>query len=263
MANTTTANFGWQMPDPGGSSNTWGSTLNATTQAIDAQVFANQQAGVAGQSPVGSGALWFAATPPTNWLICNGAALSTTTYAALFAVIGYAFGGSGATFNLPNLAGRFPFGAGSGVALGAQGGAANATLAIAQLPSHSHPIVDVAHTHGTTQTPHAHPDSGHTHAASGSQDPHSHSMGGSFGFGVGVTAPPSPLMSEGAQNTASAQPNVYVTVAASGANIGAADADISINPSLTGLFATGNAGSGQAVPTMPPFASVNFIIRYQ
>jgi trimeric autotransporter adhesin len=41
VANTTTANYGWQMPDPGGSANTWGNTLNATTQAIDQQVFTN------------------------------------------------------------------------------------------------------------------------------------------------------------------------------------------------------------------------------
>jgi hypothetical protein len=41
VANTITANYGWQMPDPGGSANTWGNTLNATTQAIDQQVFIN------------------------------------------------------------------------------------------------------------------------------------------------------------------------------------------------------------------------------
>ena len=35
---TATHNYGWLMPDPGGSANTWGNTLNGTTQAIDAQV---------------------------------------------------------------------------------------------------------------------------------------------------------------------------------------------------------------------------------
>jgi hypothetical protein len=39
MAETLTANFGWTMPDPGASANTWGATLNKTTQAIDAQVY--------------------------------------------------------------------------------------------------------------------------------------------------------------------------------------------------------------------------------
>ena len=32
---TATHNYGWLMPDPGGSANTWGNTLNGTTQAID------------------------------------------------------------------------------------------------------------------------------------------------------------------------------------------------------------------------------------
>ena len=35
---TATHNYGWLMPDPGGSANTWGNTLNGTTQAIDAKV---------------------------------------------------------------------------------------------------------------------------------------------------------------------------------------------------------------------------------
>ena len=48
-------------------------------------------------------------TVPDGWLLCNGAAVSRTTYANLFAVIGtkYGTGDGSATFNLPNLAGRF------------------------------------------------------------------------------------------------------------------------------------------------------------
>lgn len=46
---------------------------------------------------------------PEGWLQCNGAAVSRTTYAALFAVIGTKFGsGDGSTtFNLPNLHHKF------------------------------------------------------------------------------------------------------------------------------------------------------------
>lgn len=46
-------------------------------------------------------------TPGVNELECNGASLSTTTYAALFAVYGYNWGGAGASFNLPDLRGYF------------------------------------------------------------------------------------------------------------------------------------------------------------
>ncbi len=48
-------------------------------------------------------------TLPDGWLICNGAAVSRTTYAALFAAIGttYGSGDGSTTFNLPNAGGRF------------------------------------------------------------------------------------------------------------------------------------------------------------
>lgn len=54
-----------------------------------------------------------------GWLLCNGQAVSRTTYAALFAAIGtrYGAGDSSTTFNLPDLQGRSPIGAGSGSGL--------------------------------------------------------------------------------------------------------------------------------------------------
>jgi microcystin-dependent protein len=49
---------------------------------------------------------------PTGFLLCDGSAVSRTTYADLFALISTAYGvGDGlTTFNVPNLAGRFPLG---------------------------------------------------------------------------------------------------------------------------------------------------------
>lgn len=49
--------------------------------------------------------IWSTSTPPEGYLICNGAAISRTTYAALFHVIGTTWGaGDGnTTFNIPNL----------------------------------------------------------------------------------------------------------------------------------------------------------------
>ena len=41
-------------------------------------------------------------TLPYGFLTCDGSSQSTTTYAALFAVIGYTYGGSGGSFNLPD-----------------------------------------------------------------------------------------------------------------------------------------------------------------
>jgi len=49
---------------------------------------------------------------PTGWLLCDGSAVSRTTYANLFTVVGttYGAGDGSTTFNLPNLKGRFPVG---------------------------------------------------------------------------------------------------------------------------------------------------------
>lgn len=98
------------------------------------------------QNAVLTGALlmWPTATAPTGYLLCNGASVSTTTYAALFAIVGYTFGGSGASFTLPNYQNRMPIGAGSTAALAATGGTADAVV--------------VTHTHTATVT-----DPGHAH----------------------------------------------------------------------------------------------------
>ncbi len=44
---------------------------------------------------------------PEGWLICNGAILNKNDFPDLFSVIGYTYGGSGNSFNVPNLQGRF------------------------------------------------------------------------------------------------------------------------------------------------------------
>ena len=54
---------------------------------------------------VGEVRLWATSTPPRGWLACDGTAVSRTTYATLFGVVGTTFGtGDGSTtFNLPSL----------------------------------------------------------------------------------------------------------------------------------------------------------------
>lgn len=52
---------------------------------------------------------------PTGWIMCDGSAISRTTYASLFAVVSttYGVGDGTTTFNLPNLKGRVIVGAGT------------------------------------------------------------------------------------------------------------------------------------------------------
>lgn len=65
--------------------------------------------GAASSVPVGATIAWNTATPPAGYLEEDGSAVSRTTYAALFAVIGTTFGaGDGTTtFNLADKRGRF------------------------------------------------------------------------------------------------------------------------------------------------------------
>ena len=97
--------------------------------------------------------MWPTASAPTGYLLCDGSSVSTTTYATLFAVVGYTFGGSGASFTLPDYRGRMPIGVSGSYALASTGGAATTTLITANLPSHTHSITDPGHDHDAiTQT---------------------------------------------------------------------------------------------------------------
>ena len=99
---------------------------------------------------------WSDSSVPSGFLECNGAAVSRSTYSALFAIIGTTYGvGDGATtFNVPDLQDNVPVGKSPGKALASTGGAntvavtasgniagstANATLSTPQLAPHSHP----------------------------------------------------------------------------------------------------------------------------
>jgi microcystin-dependent protein len=96
---------------------------------------------------------WSSASIPSGFLECTGAAVSRSTYAALFAIVGttYGAGDGSSTFNLPDIQDKVVLGKSNNKALGSTGGAAtttntgniggstaNATLSTAQLPSHSH-----------------------------------------------------------------------------------------------------------------------------
>lgn len=95
--------------------------------------------------PVGTVWHTFASSAPTGWLICNGAAVSRTTYASLFAVIGTVWGsGDGTTtFNLPDARGRALIGVGYGAgltnrALGQYPGSETHVMSWYELPTHTH-----------------------------------------------------------------------------------------------------------------------------
>jgi len=142
---------------------------------------------------------WSASSIPTGFLECNGAEVSRTTYAALFAIVGTTYGaGDGAsTFLLPDIQDNVPLGKSGTKALASTGGAntvastgnvggstANATLSTSQLASHSHTVPTQSGgvfsnaniSGGGTSTPSGTKSTGNTGSGSG----HSHNMSATF-----------------------------------------------------------------------------------
>jgi microcystin-dependent protein len=89
------------------------------------------------------------ATAPPGWLLCQGQAVSRSTFAALFAAIGttYGTGDGSTTFNVPDLRQRFALGkaaSGTGGTLGGTGGTVDHVHALDSASSHAKIIVGSA-----------------------------------------------------------------------------------------------------------------------
>ena len=261
-AETTSPNYKWIKPDIGGDSGNWGNVLNATIDAVDSVVWANQQAGL----PIGSVAMFAGAAAPVNWLICDGSSLATAgTYAGLFGIIGYTYGGSGANFNLPNLVQNFPLGAGANP-IGTTGGTFSYTLSVANMPPHTHYIEQTPHSHNAYQSAHSHgiTTGGHSHNI--------HTGSHSHGLDHQV------MTSQGGANGGGGTPWAIITVRTDTAgdlggytdgagNLGGStDAQtpgVAVNANYANINnnATDSVGSGAAISIVPPFIAMNFIIR--
>jgi microcystin-dependent protein len=88
---------------------------------------------------------------PAGWMFCDGALLPISENETLFQLIGTTYGGDGqSTFGLPDLRGRIPIHQGNGFTLAENGGVETVTLSVAQIPSHTHPMLASSNT--ATQT---------------------------------------------------------------------------------------------------------------
>lgn len=109
--------------------------------------------------PVGTVMPFAGSSAPEGWLMCDGSAVSRTTYANLWSTLSstYGSGDGSTTFNLPDAMGRTIIGAGSGSGLTARtlatkSGAETSTIGTTHLPPHTHGLNSHTHTLG-----------GHTH----------------------------------------------------------------------------------------------------
>ena len=116
-------------------------TVNGATQ-VNGDLTVTGTATIAGgisALPPGAVVPYAGGSAPTGFLVCDGTAVSRSTYSTLFGIIGetYGVGDGSSTFNLPNLEGRFPMGATTPKPVGTTGGG-TATLTEANLPAHTH-----------------------------------------------------------------------------------------------------------------------------
>jgi len=104
---------------------------------------------------------------PSGWLLCDGSSYATATYPALFTAIGYTWGGSGSSFNVPNLSRSTTIGAGGtgtaiiGNAVGNVGGEETHTLISPEIPA-------TGVTVSVTNPPHSHGEQAYENLAGGS-----------------------------------------------------------------------------------------------
>lgn len=214
-----------------------------------------------GVLPVGALVPFAGLTAPNGFLLCQGQSLSRTLYATLFNVIGtlYGEGDGSTTFNLPDTRGRTLFSVNptnnnapcsTVYPIGFKGGKEQQRLTIDQLPRHGHAIEIMGHTHGVVDKGHIHPilDAPHKHnigVRSNNEDVTnlqsvlSNIVNASTTYGTVETEE----TFSGITSTLSAPTGVKINKAYESATIK-------------------ETGGNSLVNTMPPFITVNFIIKY-
>lgn len=207
---------------------------------------------------VGDIKIWPTDTAPSGWLYCNGSAVSRTTFAALFTVLGsgaiYGSGDGSTTFNVPDLRGRAPFGKdGMGSAsstsritvitatsLAASGGVDSVSLSVAQLPSHSH-TASTSSSGGAAVTS-GNESAGHVH----NYDRTTEGSKQQFVTGVGAEA----LINLTITNTTGGMSNP--------SNTHTHDTTVANH---THSVTVASTGSGSSINNLPPTLILNFIIK--
>lgn len=196
---------------------------------------------------------------PNGWFTCEGQLLPISQYTALFSILGTTYGGDGVTtFKLPDLRGAFPTQCsnisgshpGGTYSLGQTGGAQNATITAANLPAHTHTIVNggsssITGTIGVATTINVNNTSTGSVATPTANNTLSAvaDLGGSGGAGIYNTATPNTVL-----NAATAS-NVVTQ-------------NLSFNPAGLTLTPAYSGGPSSTIPTTPPFVAMQFIIAW-
>ena len=204
---------------------------------------------------------------PSGWLACDGSSVSTTTYANLFGIIGYAYGGSGANFNIPDFRGCFLRGFDYSRGLDFQGNRAVNAYQASYLVDHNHAVSDPGHAHGVSDPSHLHGavTGGHSHSITDPTHAHGSNMARFVGSGgsLGVGTSPFNLATgntdgAGTGISINAVGNIGVTVSGAFTNIGIFGAVTNLN---VGSVDTGNVNFAGVETTVQNYP-VLWCIKY-
>lgn len=169
-------------------------------------------------APVGMKGEFYRSAIPTGWLKCNGAAVSRTAYATLFAAIGttYGAGNGSSTFSLPDDRGNFSraWDDGRGIDAGRAFGSEQA----AAFQAHNH-AASSASAGGHTHTASSASNGAHTHtASSGGAGAHNHAgttrNSGAHSHSFDIYEPDDAMGTKVAADAGGDQSNVFATTAA-------------------------------------------------
>jgi microcystin-dependent protein len=236
-------------------------TLTNKTISLEAEdnTITGRLSSTNGGIPAGVISQFAGSAAPAGYLLCQGQSVSTTTFADLFAAIGYSYGGSGESFNVPNLENRVPVGKGTGTfgSLNATGGVESVTLSTDQIPSHSHTASTNStggHTHsGTTGNQSAN----HTHSGPS----HKHSIFAvsnriSVSRAAGSTDTLTPVQPADRDTT-------FAGTGQTGSNSAnhTHDFSTSSNGGHSHTVTVNSAGGGLAHTNLQPYIVVNYIIK--
>ena len=208
------------------------------------------------RSEVGTIKPWPKATAPTGYLLCDGSAVSRTTYAELFAVTSttYGTGNGSTTFNVPQLQGKTPQGYdGNTYNLAATGGANTVTVAMTNNQAVSTITSTVANNQSVTMTG----DIGNTSLTSAQLASHTHTLNFRFGSsGSGrfqSSQGTDPFTASGSAGSGTAHNHSTGTLA------GTLTGTVAVTNSGGALTGTVTAAGNN---TFSPYVVVNYIIKH-
>jgi microcystin-dependent protein len=191
--------------------------------------------------------------PSAHWLFCDGSEVNIADYPQLHSVLNGRFGATGATFNVPNMKGRVPFGRDGQstqfATMGQSGGSLRITDAQTPLKQHTHGATltinqaTQSHSHNMTTSSegHAHPGNFVTNVTVSSNV--NTSGGGSLTRVSSVGVDKRNMVSEGHHAHA----------------VTAGNADTS--HTHAGSVAIDNASAAATDDYMQPYLTLNYIIR--